>query len=120
MQVFNLYAHLSNTPVFSNLHVLNLRHSVGNCICKAQLMKLSDDLIKKLAKKHEPSTMVHATFRGNDITFKTDADGNAIQLFFGKRREDGTIKGERYARTLKHDKDGRLFKDHWELKGKAS
>jgi hypothetical protein len=41
-------------------------------------------------------------------------------LFFGKRREDGTIKGERYARTLKHDKDGRLFKDHWELKGKAS
>jgi hypothetical protein len=84
------------------------------------MMKLSDDLIKKLAKKHEPSTMVHATFRGNDITFKTDADGNAIQLFFGKRREDGTIKGERYARTLKHDKDGRLFKDHWELKGKAS
>ena len=83
-------------------------------------MKLSDDLINKLAKKHEPSTLIHDSFRGNDIAFKTDADGNAIQLFVGKRTEEGTIKGERYARTLKHDNKGNLIKDHWEAKGKAS
>lgn len=83
-------------------------------------MKLSEDLIKKLSKKHEPSMMAHDTFRGNDIAFRTDADGNAIQLFVGKRAEDGTIKGERFARTLKRDKTGNLIKDHWERKGTAS
>ena len=83
-------------------------------------MKLSEDLIKKLSKTHEPLTLIHDTFRGNDIAFKTDADGNAIQLFVGKRSEDGTIKGERFARTLKRDKEGKLIKDHWEKKGKAS
>ena len=83
-------------------------------------MKLRDDLIKKLAKKHESSTMIHDHFRGNDIAFKTDADGNAVQLFVGKRSADGTIKGERFSRTLKRDASGTLIKDHWEAKGKAS
>lgn len=83
-------------------------------------MKLSEDLIKKLSKKHEPSTLIHDTFRGNDIAFKTDAGGNAIQLFVGRRSADGTIKGERFVRTLKHDKTGNVIKDHWEAKGKAS
>jgi hypothetical protein len=83
-------------------------------------MKLSDDLIKKLAKKYEPSTLIQDSFRGNNIAFKTDAEGNAIQLFVGRRTEDGTIKGERYARTLKRDNNGNLIKDHWENKGKAS
>jgi hypothetical protein len=83
-------------------------------------MKLSEDLVKKLSKKHEPSSMIHDTFRGNDIAFKTDEEGNAIQLFVGKRKEDGTIKGERFARTLKRDKEGKVFKDHWEMKGKAT
>jgi len=83
-------------------------------------MKLSDDLIKKLSKKYEPSTLIHDSFRGNDIAFKTDAAGNAIQLFIGKRNDAGTIKGERFVRTLKYDKDGIILKDHWENKGKAS
>lgn len=83
-------------------------------------MKLSEDLVKKLSKKHEPSTLIHDRFRGADIAFKTDADGNAMQLFVGKRTEDGTIKGERFVRTLKHDKAGNRIKDHWEAKGKAS
>jgi hypothetical protein len=34
--------------------------------------------------------------------------------------EQGKIKGERYARTLKYDREGNLIKDHWELKGKAT
>lgn len=83
-------------------------------------MKLSDDLIKKLSKKYEPAALMHDAFRGNDIAFKTDGDGNPVQLFIGKRAADGTIKGERFARTLKHDKDGRVIKDHWEKKGKAT
>lgn len=83
-------------------------------------MKLREDLIKKLSKKYEPSTLIEATFRGTDLAFKTDAAGNAILLFAGKRQEDGTVKGERYVRTLKHDRDGHLIKDHWENKGKAS
>jgi hypothetical protein len=83
-------------------------------------MKLSDDLVKRLAKTFEPSTLIHDTFRGNDIAFKTDADGNAVQLFVGRRSADGTIKGERFARTLKRDRAGAIIKDHWENKGKAS
>ena len=83
-------------------------------------MKLSDDLIKKLSKKFEPSTLIRDRFRGNDIAFKTDGDGNAVQLFLGKAGEDGTIKGDRYARTLKKDREGNVIKDHWERKGKAS
>ncbi len=83
-------------------------------------MKLSDDLQKKLSKIYEPSTMVDLTYKGYDISFKTDEEGNAVQLFIGKRTEKGTIKGERYARTLKKDREGKIFKDHWELKGKAS
>ena len=92
------------------------RHLIGSRI-KKQCMKLSEALLKKLAKKYEPSAMVQARFRGNDLLFKTDESGNAMQLFIGKMKDDGTIKGERFARTLLHDKDGKAFKDHWDRKG---
>lgn len=83
-------------------------------------MALNEDLQKKLSKKFEPGTSVEMTFRGNDLSFKTDDEGNAILLFIGKKTEQGTIKGERYARTLKKDREGKILKDHWELKGKAT
>jgi len=83
-------------------------------------MPLSDDLVKKMQKKYEPSSMVQMRFRGNDVAFKTDEDGNPIQLFVGRTGEDGNIKGDRYARTLKYDREGKLIKDHWERKGKAT
>lgn len=83
-------------------------------------MKLSADLLKKLSRKYEPSAMVHDRFRGNDLAFKTDEAGNPVQLFIGKLKEDGTIKGDRYARTLKHGKNGKAFKDHWDRKGKTN
>lgn len=83
-------------------------------------MKLSDDLIKKLQKKFEPSSMVNMRYKGNDVAFKTDDNGNAIQLFVGKKNEEGIIKGFRYIRTLLHDKNGSVIKDHWDLKGKAT
>ncbi len=83
-------------------------------------MALNEDLQKKLAKKFEPSTMVEMKYKGYDLSFKTDDEGNAILLFIGKKTEQGTIKGERYVRTLKKDREGKIFKDHWELKGKAT
>jgi hypothetical protein len=33
---------------------------------------LNTDLVKKLSKKYEPSTMVNITYKGNDVAFKTD------------------------------------------------
>ena len=83
-------------------------------------MKLSDALLKMLVKIYPPSTMVDLRYKGNDVTIKTDAEGNAILLFIGQRNSLGNVVGERYARTLKKDRDGSIIKDHWELKGKAS
>lgn len=83
-------------------------------------MALNDELQKKLSKKYDPSTMLEMKYKGYDLSFKTDEEGNAILLFIGKKTEQGTIKGERYARTLKKDREGKIFKDHWELKGKAT
>jgi hypothetical protein len=83
-------------------------------------MKLNDDLQKMLRKIYEPSAMIELTYKGYDLSLKTDEAGNAVLLFIGKKTEQGIIKGERYARTLKKDREGKIFKDHWELKGKAS
>jgi hypothetical protein len=83
-------------------------------------MKLSEDLQKKLSGIYEPSTMVEMKYKGYDLLCKTDDEGNVILLFIGKKTLQGTIKGERYARTLKKDLEGKVFKDHWELKGKAT
>ena len=83
-------------------------------------MRLSEDLVKKLRKKYEPSAMVNLRYKGNDIAFKTDKDGNAVQLFVGRKNKEGMIKGHRYIRTLLHDKNGIVVKDHWDLKGKSN
>jgi len=83
-------------------------------------MKLSEALQKTLSKTFEPSTMIEMEYKGNDIAFKTDEKGNPVLLFIGRKNEKGQIKGERYARTLKSDRNGGIIKDHWELKGKAT
>ena len=83
-------------------------------------MKLSEQLVQKLSKTYEPSSMIEMQFRGKDMSFKTDDEGNPILLFIGSKNALGKIKGERYARTLKKDNNGRVIKDHWELKGKAT
>ncbi|HYO20763.1 MAG TPA: hypothetical protein VER36_00065 [Flavisolibacter sp.] len=83
-------------------------------------MSLGDDLLKKINKKFEPSAKVSLRYRAYDLLLITDKEGNAIQLFMGKENEQGIIKGDRYARTLKYDREGNLIKDHWERKGKAT
>jgi hypothetical protein len=47
-------------------------------------MPLNDDLVKILRKTYEPSMLINMRFRGNDIAFKTDKNGNAVLLFTGK------------------------------------
>ncbi|MGC1240301.1 MAG: hypothetical protein WA874_01875 [Chryseosolibacter sp.] len=82
-------------------------------------MKLSQSLLLKLSKKYDPSSMVGLKFRGKDVVVKTDADGNPVVLFIGKLDRSGSVKGERYTRTLKSDAPGAVIKDHWDLKGKT-
>jgi hypothetical protein len=83
-------------------------------------ISLSYHLRLKLTKRYEPSSLVSIKYKGNDLTFKTDDEGNPIVLFIGKELPNGKIRGERYARRLKRDEKGNVIKDHWELKGKAS
>lgn len=83
-------------------------------------MKLRDDLLKKLARTYEPQALITLKYKGKDAAFKTDSDGHPVLLFIGRRATDGTIKGERYVRTLIFDASGKAIKDHWELKGRAS
>jgi hypothetical protein len=82
-------------------------------------MKLSEPLLLKLSKRYEPSRMIEMKFRGKDLSFKTDEEGNPVLLFIGKAMPDGKIKGERYTRTLIRNAEGFFIKDHWDLKGKT-
>jgi hypothetical protein len=83
-------------------------------------MKLSEDLVKKLSQKYEAATLVPLHYRNNDLVVKTDKEGNAIQLFIGKANAEGVIKGDRYSRSIIKDRDGKIIKDYWERKGRAS
>lgn len=95
----------------------------GTCLVitweKQDDMKLSDALLLKLRKKYEPATMVNLKFKGKEVSFKTDNEGNPVTLFIGRLLPDGKISGERYTRTLKTDARGAVIKDHWDRKGKA-
>ena len=83
-------------------------------------MELKEPILKILNKKYEPSTMVEVTYNRYNLAFKTDDMGRPILLFMGEKDKNGNIKGERYSRRLKIDKDGKILKDHWDYKGKAT
>jgi hypothetical protein len=80
-------------------------------------MKLGEEILKRINKKFEPSTMVKLKFKAYDIALKTDENGDAIQAFIGKEKENGNIKGERFTRTLIYDATGKMIKNHWDRKG---
>jgi hypothetical protein len=82
-------------------------------------MGLGYHLQQKLSKRYEPSAMLNMHYKGNDLSVKTDDEGNPILLFIGRADDSGKIKGERYVRTLKRNTDGVIVKDHWDLKGKV-
>lgn len=82
-------------------------------------MPLHRELDKKLSKTFEPSTSIDDVFKGYDITFVTNEYGEPVTLFFGKRRPDGLIAGERYTRTIKRQPGSLEVKSsHWDLRGK--
>ncbi len=82
-------------------------------------MKLSFDLQRKLKKQYDPDSFIETKFKGLDMAFKTDHEGNPIVLFVGKKLSNGKIKGERFVRILTKDLRGTIIKDHWDLKGTA-
>ncbi|SNR69423.1 hypothetical protein [Hymenobacter mucosus] len=82
-------------------------------------MPLHQELDKKLSKIYEPSTRVDDVFKGYDITFLTNKEGEPVTLFFGKRRPDGTISGERYTRVIKRKPNSmEVLSSHWDNQGK--
>lgn len=84
-------------------------------------MALSEKLEAKLNKIYSAKTRVDDVFKGNDITFMTNEQGEPVTLFIGKRGEDGAIKGERYVRKIVRSEDGsKIVKSHWDNKGKVS
>lgn len=83
-------------------------------------LKLGERLLKELNKKFAPDTSLQVKVGGFDIVLRTDELGHAIQAFVGKADAHGSIRGDRFARTLKYDREGKLIKDHWERKGKAT
>jgi hypothetical protein len=82
-------------------------------------MKIGPELLKVLNKAYAPDELISQRFGRYDLTFKTDGKGNPVVLFIGTPDEHGQIKGERFARNLITDKDGRIVKDHWDNKGKT-
>jgi hypothetical protein len=84
------------------------------------MMKIGNELLKLLNKKYPPLSSVDRVFGKYDITIKTNSDGDPVLLFIGTRTDQGIIKGDRFVRTLKTDDLGKVIKDHWERKGKAT
>jgi hypothetical protein len=83
-------------------------------------MELREPILKIINKIYEPNAMIGLTFKRYDLAIKTDEKGRAILLFMGKKKDNGEIAGDRYARRLKEDAVGKVIKDHWDHKGKAS
>ena len=46
-------------------------------------MPLHHLLDQKLSKKYDPSSRIDDVFKGNDITFLTNENGEPVTLFFG-------------------------------------
>ena len=83
-------------------------------------MELKVPILSILNKQYQPNTLVETTFKRYDLSFKTDETGRPVLLFLGHKDQDGKIRGERYARRIVLDKDGKVIKDHWDHKGKAT
>lgn len=81
---------------------------------------LKEIILKVLGKRYAADSMIELRSGRYDLAFKTDDQGRPILLFMGQKDTNGKIKGERYARRLLMDAEGKLVKDHWDHKGKAT
>lgn len=84
------------------------------------MLMLKETILKVLGKQYAADSMIEIRSGRYDLAFKTDDRGRPILLFMGQKDANGKIKGERYARRLLTDTEGRVVKDHWDHKGKAS
>lgn len=85
------------------------------------MSSLNLPILKLLSKTYEPLAMIETRFSRYDLAMKTDEQGRPVLLFMGKKDPvTGKIKGERFARRLITDVDGKIIKDHWDNKGKAT
>jgi hypothetical protein len=83
-------------------------------------MPINSKLAHRLEKIYQPQTRIDDTFHGKDITFITNELGEPVTLFIGKRKDDGSIVGERYIRKIIRKPDSNdILKSHWDLKGKV-
>jgi hypothetical protein len=83
-------------------------------------MELEEPVLKILRKKYQPSSCIETHCSHYDLSFKTDREGDAIVLVLGRKDDTGHIKGERFTRRLRQMANGRIVKEFWEHKGKAS
>ena len=84
-------------------------------------MPIGSTLEKKLDKVYAPFSRIDEVFHGKDITIITNERGEAVHLYIGKRNEDGSIRGEHYARRLQREAGSeRILKSHWDNKGKVT
>ncbi|GAA4427466.1 hypothetical protein GCM10023188_10570 [Pontibacter saemangeumensis] len=84
-------------------------------------MPLNPKLLKVLEKIYEPQERYDQRMLGKDTTFITNERGEPVTLYIGKRREDGSIAGERYVRSIVRVPGSfEIEKSHWENKGKVT
>ncbi|RFM30793.1 hypothetical protein DXN04_32290 [Chitinophaga silvisoli] len=81
---------------------------------------MNEALLKLLDKSYAPSQLVETTYQKFDLAFKTDEEGLPILLFLGTKDKEGKIRGERYARRIVRNEEGKIVKSHWDHKGKAT
>ena len=81
---------------------------------------ISKALENKLNKIYTPSSQFDDVFKGNDITFLTNENGEPFSLFIGKRNEKGNIVREHYSRRFKKREGEKLILSHWDNMGKVS
>ena len=77
-------------------------------------------LEKKLNKIYVPNAKIDDVFKGNDLTFLTNENGEPVTLYIGKRNENGHISGECYYRRIKSRDEGKIKESHWDRQGKVS
>jgi len=81
---------------------------------------LSKALETKLSKIYTPDSRFDDHFKGNDITFFTNENGEPFSLYIGKRNDKGNIVGEFYSRRFKKREGEKIVLSHWDNMGKVS
>lgn len=74
----------------------------------------------KMDKTYKPSSRIDMEFRGKDVTFYTNENGEPITLYIGRRKENGDIAGEVYSRRIKKRENGAIKESHWDNQGKVT